>query len=625
MSITNFTDPVGFSISGLQNIALDSINGNPILSTINIAGQTAFLSWDNTTNTLTLFIPTSDGVVSLGLLSSTDWNTFNNKENGLTFSTPLTRGGIGGNTISFDFSTVNFWTGVNHFNNAVFMTGYLNHTGDGVKLSIGNFVGADFSITDNITGNDIVKVENDGTKIDIFNYLRTGGKFRIINALTAIDFMELDFDLARTLFNTDMLFRGVSTTCENTFIVENRINTLDPMKIHRNILLFPNEYLFFTNTGSLGFNPGGWYINRFGQFNGSSVIVNDFIQATNNIETTNGNLGGLGLNIQGNQIFFQSPIPTTNNFSTLTFNTGSKQVGYSPSLLGTTNTFSATNFFTGDVVIGNNGRLSVNKGDGIASTVGAFTVCYEGYAPTWNVSAWTDRFALFSHGNGVGRVEATSSALGICQLSATENYIVSLRPNVAWMNTTIAGADFSIKYTSNSVNTCTFSNFITTWYEPNGDTMSYLVRNGVTSLKWVVFRTPTSYAYYDTIANVVSTTSDARTKKNIRPIDIEKSKQFILSITPSIFQHKDGDVTDTNIIGFIAQDILLNAKTEAQKNIVANWRPYEEAMAKQEEPKDILGVSSTLIIPELVGTIQLLNKKIEMLEEKIAKICLKHF
>jgi hypothetical protein len=59
---------------------------------------------------------------------------------------------------------------------------------------------------------------------------------------------------------------------------------------------------------------------------------------------------------------------------------------------------------------------------------------------------------------------------------------------------------------------------------------------------------------------------------------------------------------------------LLNAKTEAQKNIVANWRPYEKAMAKQEDPKDILGVSSTLIIPELVGTIQLLNKQIEKLE-----------
>jgi hypothetical protein len=54
MSINNFTDAVGFSISGLQNIQLDSINGNPILSTITIAGQTAFLSWDSTTSTLTL-------------------------------------------------------------------------------------------------------------------------------------------------------------------------------------------------------------------------------------------------------------------------------------------------------------------------------------------------------------------------------------------------------------------------------------------------------------------------------------------------------------------------------------------------------------------------------------------
>jgi hypothetical protein len=361
----------------------------------------------------------------------------------------------------------------------------------------------------------------------------------------------------------------------------------------------------------MGFYDGTdkWTIDRFGQFVGSSIIVNDFIQATNNIETTNGILGGLGLNINGSSIYLQSPVATTNNYSTLSFDTGTKQVGYSPSLLGTTNTFSATNFFTGDVIVGNNGRLTVNTGDGIASTVGSLTVCYEGYAPTWNVSAWTDRFALFSHGAGVGRIEATSPALAFCQLSATENYIVSLRPSVAWINTTIAGADFSIKYTSNSINTCTFSNFITTWYESNGDPMSYLVRNGVTSLKWVVYRSPTSYAYYDTTANVLSTTSDARTKKNIRAIDIEKSKQFILSITPSIFQHKDGDVTDTNVIGFIAQDILLNAKTEAQKNIVANWRPYEEAMARQEEPKDILGVSAPLIIPELVGTIQLLNKK----------------
>jgi hypothetical protein len=127
MSINNFTDAVGFSISGLQNIALDSINGNPILSTIVIAGQTAFLSYDSTTSTLTLFIPTSDGVVALGLLSATDWNTFNNKENGLTFISPLRRSG---NVIDFDFTqSLTFDGNTQTLNNNTIVAGSMFYTG----------------------------------------------------------------------------------------------------------------------------------------------------------------------------------------------------------------------------------------------------------------------------------------------------------------------------------------------------------------------------------------------------------------------------------------------------------------------------------------------------------------
>ena len=33
------------------------------------------------------------------------------------------------------------------------------------------------------------------------------------------------------------------------------------------------------------------------------------------------------------------------------------------------------------------------------------------------------------------------------------------------------------------------------WYEANGDYMGYLVRNGITDLKFVIFRTPTSYFF----------------------------------------------------------------------------------------------------------------------------------
>jgi hypothetical protein len=572
MSLVGLTSLYPYSLTGIQDIT-GTVNGSTPIVSITIAGQTFYLSASspdvNGNVVLTLNIITAS-TGNTGLLSSTDWNTFNGKENVLTFTSPLTRGG---NTISFDFSTANTFTGVNTFSNLV----NFNHN---IQLNA-----LPLATTSNIL------------YIDLTGLVSYGA-------------------VPPNLLPLDNIWTGSINTFDNSVIIKNIHAGTYSLIVYRNNPTFP-DFLYLNNAGKMGYYDGTdkWTIDRFGQFVGGSIIVNDSIQATNSITTTSGLLGGLGLNIQGNQIFLQSPIATANNYSTLSFDTGTKQVGYSPSLLGTTNTFSASNFFTGDVIVGNNGRLTVNTGDGIASTVGSLTVCFEGYAPTWNVSAWTDRFALFSHGNGVGRVEATSSALGICQLSANENYIVSLRPSVAWMNTTIAGGDFSIKYTSNSINTCTFSNFITTWYESNGDPMSYLVRNGVTSLKWVVYRSPTSYAYYDTTANVLSTTSDARTKKNIRAIDIEKSKQFILSITPSIFQHKDGDVTDTNVIGFIAQDILLNSRTEAQKNIVANWRPYEEAMARQEEPKDILGVSSTLIIPELVGTIQLLNKDIEQLKQ----------
>jgi hypothetical protein len=474
MSLTGSLNISPYSLTGINNFD-GTVNGLVPVSVITIAGQTAFLSWNTSTTTLTLVIPTSDGIVALGLLSSTDWNTFNNKENTLSFTSPLRRIA---NVIDFDFSTANTFTGVNTFSNTV----NFNH---------------------NIQFNALP--------------LATTSNILYIDLTGLVSYGAVPPDL----IPLNNIWTGATNRFQNALVVENENNSTYPFLVYRSQLLFP-DFTYMDNAGKMGYYDGTdkWTIDRFGQFIGGSIIVNDFIQATNNIEPTNGILGGLGLNITSSSIYLQSPIATTNNYSTLSFDTGTKQVGYSPSLLGTTNTFAGNNTFNNDVNI----------------TIGGIT------------------HVVFN------------------------------------------------------------SNYQTTWYEPTGDTMSYLVKNGVTSLKWVVFRSPTSYAYYDTTANVLSTTSDARTKKNIRAIDIEKSKQFILSITPSIFQHKDGDVTDTNVIGFIAQDILLNAKTEAQKNIVANWRPYEKAMAKQEDPKDILGVSSTLIIPELVGTIQLLNKQIEKLE-----------
>jgi len=124
-----------------------------------------------------------------------------------------------------------------------------------------------------------------------------------------------------------------------------------------------------------------------------------------------------------------------------------------------------------------------------------------------------------------------------------------------------------------------------------------------------------------------------RSKKDIKPIDINKSKEFILSITPTTFRFINGNTSVKNI-GFIAQDILKNAKTESQKNIISNWKIYEDALAKGEEAyeeytdglgkkklrKVMLGVSAMSIIPELIGTIQVQNKEIESLNREIISL-----
>ena len=623
MSINNFTDVNSFSISGLQNIFADTINGNQILSTINIAGQVFYLSWDSTTNTLTLLIPNATSLIT-GLLTSTDWNTFNGKENTLTFTSPLRRIG---NTIDFDFSTANFWTGVNHFNNAVFMTGYLNHTGDGVKLSIGNFVGADFSITDNITGNDIVKVENDGTKIDILNYLRTGGKFRIINALTGIDFMELDFDLARTLFNTDMLFRGASTTCENTFIVENLLqlqyafrayinktvhptleffyvevngdvgffgqlnplyplpaggpvwkiestgnanfvsanlqNTLvvenlqgavDVMKVYRDGNLFPVEYLYFNNSGSLGFNPGAWSINRFGQFNGSSVIVNDNIVATNSIQSTGGILGGLGLDITGNQIYFQNPIVNTNNYYTVNFDTGTKQLSVAPSVLGTANTFVGDNTFIDD--------LTSTRRFLATNTTFRNSMRFTHFEQTPAISAWIS--AEFSY-DAIDKVVIGNLGLAV----------PGRRACIGAHDTTLGA-----------------------WRELDLNPGSLTVSGSLT------------------VIGVFTNLSDKRIKTDIQYLDANKSFNFIKRLKPCIYRRCE-DINDPYMknedqpkrklqLGFIADEILDIAETEAQKSLITTFK-----YAGYDDCKQLAMIQ---LIPEIVQANKEMIDKIEKLE-----------
>lgn len=582
MSVNQFLDAVPFSVSGLQNLQVNSINGGGFITAINIAGQIAYLSWNSTTETLTLLIPNANGSTT-GLLTSTDWNTFNNKENLLTFSSPLTRVG---NTVSFDFSTANFWTGVNTFQNLVSMTGYLNHTGDGVKLSIGNFVGADFSITDNTTSNDIVKVENDGTKIDILNYLRTGGKFKIINALTGIDFMDLDFNIAQTLFNTDMLFRGGYVVVENQFFVENRINTPLPMVIHRNILLFPGQYLYFNVAGKIGYYDGTdkWTIDRFGQFDGGSIIVNDFIQATNNISSTGGGISG--------RFLFANPVSAGN---TLDIRRG----------------FSFPNEY---LFYNTNGELGV----------------FNGSTNAWKIN--TD--PVFLSVMNIGSIQASST------VNATGNIITSATvfSNDVQTNT-LTSANRIVCTNSGLINrfrlshfepTNAINNWIATSHSYDGVDKPVIGNLGLavggfgtcigghnSSLSaWTDFWVnPGATTYINSLVVTGSFTppSDRRLKSDISYLDAGKSINFIKRLKPCIYKRIDKPELPNYTHpeqklqhGFIADEIEEVAETEAQKALVGRMK-----FAGYDDCKNLAVLN---LIPEMVQGMKELIDKNEKLE-----------
>jgi hypothetical protein len=143
----------------------------------------------------------------------------------------------------------------------------------------------------------------------------------------------------------------------------------------------------------------------------------------------------------------------------------------------------------------------------------------------------------------------------------------------------------------------------------------------------------TNYFYYNQ-NNSYGTASDARIKKDITAIDVSKSKEFITKITPSVYRYIHGE-DDTKHLGFIAQDVLVCAKTEAQKNIVNHWKQYEEQNGdpyeeyedqndkdedgnpKKKMRKVYLGVSQTSFIPEIIGCIQVMNRENEELKAEV--------
>jgi hypothetical protein len=130
---------------------------------------------------------------------------------------------------------------------------------------------------------------------------------------------------------------------------------------------------------------------------------------------------------------------------------------------------------------------------------------------------------------------------------------------------------------------------------------------------YIVNTANTNQYWYYNKQNAPGVASDNRTKSDISNIDTDKALSFIKSITPSTFRV----ASDLPIqAGFIAQDILSNAKTEDQKEIINNHNTYDE----NNPDCPILGVADRPILAYLVAAVKEQQKIIDSLKEEIKNI-----
>ena len=170
MSMTQFLSTTPFSLTGIQSAS--TINGNTPCDSITILNQTQFLSSSivnqNTGNiNLDLHIPNATTSIT-GLLISTDWNTFNNKQNAISASAPID---FSSNTLSIpkaNISTNGYLSSTdwNTFNSKIDLSGNNVFTGTQTFLN-------DVSFIKTLTATDIINLSRASTsykaKINIQN------------------------------------------------------------------------------------------------------------------------------------------------------------------------------------------------------------------------------------------------------------------------------------------------------------------------------------------------------------------------------------------------------------------------------------------------------------------------
>ena len=669
MSMTQFLSTTPFSLTGIQSAG--TINGNTPCDSITILNQTTFLSSSavnqNTGNiNLDLHIPDAGSQVQKGLLLGTDWDTFNNKQNGITASAPLD---FSSNIISIrqsstsqdgylsstDWNTFNdkaglglnnVFTNTNQFNsnfniispNIAFTN--LGTTAETHFLAINNNNGL---LTKNpISGLSILGTTNvfTGASNTFINYVYFD------NSNTFGCYMP--FGNVLRIGHNNGLFSPPSTNAYMDFndtggsAIYGLGMTIVPITTFTNYLYFNSgntfgAYMPFGNVLRIGFNNGlasPPLTNAFMDFNdgggsavyGTGMTINPATLFSNNITIANDKTIKFNDTVKTNKLILYG----NDDNNAYSIGIASSTILYNAGTGNQHSFFTSSRVYNPLIISDAGGNFQQEGRTGSHGTPRGLYV-----SGTWGQ---LDTGAEFRHTNGTQGVGIGFGGLYATGTNPSQDLAFKSRGsgqlnffNDTSLSLSILSGSFQIRTNASLISY--LDNITQYWLETNGDVMMYIIRNGYTDLKWVVHRTPTSYAFYNTLSNTLGTVSDERTKKDIKPIDINKSKEFILSITPSTYRFRDGN-TEVKNIGFIAQDILKNAKTEAQKNIVSNWKIYEEqngdpyqahedASGNITMKKAYLGVSQMSILPEVCGCLQQMEKEnqelkaeVELLKEK---------
>ena len=128
------------------------------------------------------------------------------------------------------------------------------------------------------------------------------------------------------------------------------------------------------------------------------------------------------------------------------------------------------------------------------------------------------------------------------------------------------------------------------------------------------------YAQYMYVSSGTAVTSDRNLKNTINDLDAEISKEFIMGLKPSSFKYNESE-SDRTHFGLIAQDV-----EETLKEIGLTTKDFAGLVIENEKSEDGKEENKTYalryeeFIAPLIKTVQMQQKTIENLEERLSKL-----